>query len=513
MASTVNITVEDTSPLISYEPALAWTDSPQDDPLVPQSSASSLRTTSQPGATASLSFIGSGIWLFGSNGPQHGQYAVSIDDGPQLVFNGFAPTTTAQVPLLRAAGLAPGPHTVVITNLASVTQPSTLDIDFAVFEAQLSEPELVDDAQVGAAFQFIPEDGSWINNPQPIFMGSTSKFTQTPNARMVFDFEGSGIALYGSVSQPHAPYSVSIDGTTRTFTPSASRVHARTLLFFDGSLAPGSHQIAMSNDGLDGSQYIDFDYAEIFQATQSGSGDPAPAVVTSSPSVSDEAQSPTQGLPNSGKRFSPAVIAGISFGALFGLCIVLAILILLRKCRNRTRSSLDYPFKGISGFADRFKKASLVERGESQSKWQPPLSDKVMENTVSSRPAVPTIITNFSAPTATPTFAASSGSNPVAARAAPVITSLAPAARNPAFISGAVITQQKVARKAVPTVAAPFIQQPQRPPIRPPPIEYEPDVRGPDRPSRPQTQLMLSPAVPVATRTFGEGRNDGAGRI
>ena len=184
----------------------------------------------------------------------------------------------------------------------------------------------------------------------------------------------------------------------------------------------------MSYDGSDSSQYIDFDYAEVFQAGQLTSEDSIPSVASTSVSQSavgdfvltycPALHHPTKHSRQS-KNFpseptSPLLIAaaddssikqqqtllagshcwnqyvkppklcssltsGAAFGALFGLCILLAILILLRKCRNRTHSGFEYPFKGISGFTDRFKKASMVERGESQSSWQPQLNNKVSQ--------------------------------------------------------------------------------------------------------------------------------------
>ncbi|KAH7108407.1 hypothetical protein BKA62DRAFT_682083 [Auriculariales sp. MPI-PUGE-AT-0066] len=589
MASSVNITVEDTSPLISYQPASAWRESPADDPLALQSSASSFRTTSQPGATASLSFSGTGISIFGSTGPNHGQYSVSIDGGAQQVLSGSTATVVAQVPLFSASGLTSGDHTIVITNNGVNGQTGVFDIDFMAFEAALSPPVIIDDAAAGSGLSFIPEeDASWGLNNQPSFLDGTSHATLTPNARLVFNFNGAGVALYGSVSGAHSPYSITIDGKRSSFTPSATGSHSQALLFFGSNLTPGPHQVIMSNDALDGTQYMDFDFAQVYQAAVTNElPAPTPAAGVSVESNGSEGSDVnraesngsedgvTTGVVNSGSRLSPVVIAGITFGALLGLCILVAGFVMLLKLRKRSSSSpsFNYPFGGMGGLGDRFKKAPAAERGDlpvapapaAQFYDDSTLTEKEKIPATQGRPNIPKIITDFSAPAPVPPVAkqqpvaaaisakpsnvevlmthmrspsaSSAGSvakpavllksppahartgskSQIPARGPPVIISLAAAARNPAIMqttsSDKPEAGKQVPRKAVPAMASTTpVVAPQRPPVRPPFIALEPDVQGPERPSRPQTQLMLSPAVPVATRTFGEGRSEG-GRI
>ena len=56
----------------------------------------------------------------------------------------------------------------------------------------------------------------------------------------------------------------------------------------------------------------------------------------------------------------------VVFGGLLGLLIIVGGVFLLLKLCKHGRANLEYPFKGfgISDSADRFKKATVTERGE-----------------------------------------------------------------------------------------------------------------------------------------------------
>ncbi|KAK0212891.1 hypothetical protein DFS33DRAFT_79037 [Desarmillaria ectypa] len=105
MAS-LNLVVEDVSPLIFYDPMDAWTDFPNDDSFLPNYSGMSLHTTSMEGATTTISF--------------------NIQASSRQL-------------LATASSLPNGNHTAVITN----TGPA-VDIDYIDIECQVgSGPELI----------------------------------------------------------------------------------------------------------------------------------------------------------------------------------------------------------------------------------------------------------------------------------------------------------------------------------------------------------------------------------
>ncbi|KAF7982150.1 hypothetical protein HWV62_29901 [Athelia sp. TMB] len=82
------------------------------------------------GGHASIRFNGTAIYLYGSQGPLYGEYAVSID-GAQ-VYNGYSGKSApvAQQLLYSNATLPMGTHTVTLTNMHSNANRSITDIDY-----------------------------------------------------------------------------------------------------------------------------------------------------------------------------------------------------------------------------------------------------------------------------------------------------------------------------------------------------------------------------------------------
>jgi len=108
-----NLTVEDSSPLISYSPAGSWIDTPAGDALAASYSGSSFHTTSTLGATATINFNGTGISIFGGHRPNYGTFSLVVDE--QLVTTGTAENTIASTHQLLGtiSGLTNGPHTAI----------------------------------------------------------------------------------------------------------------------------------------------------------------------------------------------------------------------------------------------------------------------------------------------------------------------------------------------------------------------------------------------------------------
>jgi len=61
--------------------------------------------TGQAGSTASLTFNGTAVWLYGSKGKNNGKYNVTLDDGSVFVGNGFSDGDLFQQVLFKATGL------------------------------------------------------------------------------------------------------------------------------------------------------------------------------------------------------------------------------------------------------------------------------------------------------------------------------------------------------------------------------------------------------------------------
>jgi hypothetical protein len=97
-----------------------------------QYSASSYHVTKAQAASASLAFNGTGVWFAGARLPPYGAYQLAVDG--RVVQTGSAgggPQFNST--LAGVGGLAPGPHTAILTALDG----SGLDVDSVTFEAQI----------------------------------------------------------------------------------------------------------------------------------------------------------------------------------------------------------------------------------------------------------------------------------------------------------------------------------------------------------------------------------------
>lgn len=79
------------------------------------------------GGTATYTFTGSGATIWGVKDHDQGIAAFSVDGGPATYANDYATTRTPQAPLWSSSGLAPGTHTVTISNTGTKNSSSSND--------------------------------------------------------------------------------------------------------------------------------------------------------------------------------------------------------------------------------------------------------------------------------------------------------------------------------------------------------------------------------------------------
>lgn len=85
-----------------------------------------------------MEFTGTAISIFGSKGPDHGKFRVSLD-GLEEVLDGFNSSNTYQTPLFTKEGLAFGKHTVTIGNVVEESSRPWLYLDYIEFETGLDD--------------------------------------------------------------------------------------------------------------------------------------------------------------------------------------------------------------------------------------------------------------------------------------------------------------------------------------------------------------------------------------
>ncbi|KAI0266846.1 hypothetical protein BC834DRAFT_116274 [Gloeopeniophorella convolvens] len=271
-----NVTAEDSSPLISYSPVGAWADSPNGDPNTQSYSQQSWHTSSSQGASATIQFNGTGIWLFGSKRPNYGSYSISID-GQSVDGSAQAGSASFQQLLGGKSGLTNAPHTAVLTNTGD---GAPIDLDSIVFETQVGSPgSTVSDSSTddnGGAITYLPSSADWnLNDLQGCF-DNTLHYTQTGGAQAQFSFNGDAVAIYGTVSPDHANYTITVDGQTHPFLGGsnglASTLHIGTLLYFANGFQPGPHNVTLTaNPEQAGQQntgkFMDIDRVQVFVAS------------------------------------------------------------------------------------------------------------------------------------------------------------------------------------------------------------------------------------------------------
>ncbi|KAI1785762.1 hypothetical protein LXA43DRAFT_1099907 [Ganoderma leucocontextum] len=120
--------VDDSSPLLLFEPAGAWNHTAGHGTNLYVNSTYS--STDVSGATCKFSFNGTGFWVTGAKKANYGQYLILLDDEVQQFSNATAPQTLFGQVLGGASGLADGLHTVVF--MAAGEGP--VDVDAIVFE-------------------------------------------------------------------------------------------------------------------------------------------------------------------------------------------------------------------------------------------------------------------------------------------------------------------------------------------------------------------------------------------
>ncbi|KAI0051870.1 hypothetical protein FA95DRAFT_1554110 [Auriscalpium vulgare] len=353
-----NVTADDSSPLITYTPIGAWKDTAAGDPSVPAYSAQSYHSSSAQGASATLSFNGTGIWLFGAKKPNYGTFTISVD-GESV--QGSAQSTQAafQQMLGGKSGLPNGSHTVTLTNTGS---GASIDLDSVIFETQIgatgSSVSNITTDDSSPSFTYLPTPGAWTTNNLPGCVNDTLHFTQLGGAQVQFQFSGDAVALYGTTSPDHANYTVSVDGATQGFdggsNGAASILHQNTLLYFGNSLGSGSHVVTLTANPdqagqADTGKFMDIDAITVYSAAGGAAATPTPGNDNSSPGSSSSTGTQS-------KSSKTGIIIGVVGGVVVLLLLAILAITLLFRRRRRQRSRMpmqmpdtpSLPFQSIT---------------------------------------------------------------------------------------------------------------------------------------------------------------------
>ncbi|TFY60552.1 hypothetical protein EVJ58_g5079 [Rhodofomes roseus] len=328
-----NVTLDDSSPLITYSPSNAWTDTPANDTTASLYFDSSLHTTSTKGATASFAFNGTGVWLYGGLRSNYGSYQLSVDGSK--VASGSAKSTTTQLKRILGgtSGLRMGEHTVSLTNEGG----GPVDIDSLVFETKAGTAggkvlkTIIDDASTNVKYG--PQSNSWSTTNGTSYYDKTLHYSATNGAYASLSFSGNAVAIYGTVDPTHANYTVTLDGV-KSQPVKASNVrtfHTQTLLYFAQGLESKQHTITLTgNMGTNSSQYFDLDSFTVYgaapNATSSSSSSGAPSSTASTNPTNNNNASNNGTISantSNGSTLSQGSLIGIVVGSIAALLLLL----------------------------------------------------------------------------------------------------------------------------------------------------------------------------------------------
>ncbi|KAF9653280.1 hypothetical protein BDM02DRAFT_3182818 [Thelephora ganbajun] len=229
MVCKVNVTVDDVSPLINYSPREAWHNGIAGDgqrkSLVHNGT---FMVTDRDGSTATFTFNGTAVWLYGSKSKSNGNYKVTLDDIPTdsaFIGNGFSDEDLFQQVLFEAKGLD-GTKLHRLTVESVVTDGTTyLAIDSIVHEVE------VPDGRQEFRQQHTASSVEYSPSAWSIEMGGfngcndySGHTTSRGGAYVVYDFEGaidfgSDVEISATIGPQDGGSSVTPDAKSEYLTP------------------------------------------------------------------------------------------------------------------------------------------------------------------------------------------------------------------------------------------------------------------------------------------------------
>jgi len=205
--------------------------------------------TNDKGATAALSFTGTGITWIGVLDPYSGIALVYLD-GTQNAVDTYGPTTLYQQPLFSVHGLAPGTHTLSIQVLHQRdedTEGSWIWINAFNIENGSGIVGGVS-APAGLIQQNNPAiiyTGNWYLNTNPIMSGGTAALAMDANSSTTITFNGTGIAWIGYQDQWSGIANVYVDGALQSppVDTNAASEKAQSRVYSVSGLSEGTHTL------------------------------------------------------------------------------------------------------------------------------------------------------------------------------------------------------------------------------------------------------------------------------
>ncbi|KAJ4464171.1 hypothetical protein C8R41DRAFT_872197 [Lentinula lateritia] len=253
----LNTTIDDSSPLISYEPVEGWKPyGPEDLDRLNSTGyyQGSFTSTWNANAFATFQFNGTSLSIYGGRRKAYGNFTVTLDD-VNSTLSSYSPNVQDSPSLLFDAQVQQGWHEVKISNDGT----TGFDIDSISWTSGMgnasssSDPSSSDNSPPSitytdnmSEFSWTPT-AAWRRNSE----SSNGRTTSSIGASMNFTFEvRQAISLSGPIGPNFtSSYSVALDGSSpRAF--SAKRITSTAILYYADNLGPGEHTVTIINHGV-----------------------------------------------------------------------------------------------------------------------------------------------------------------------------------------------------------------------------------------------------------------------
>ena len=194
--------------------------------------------TNDKGATAALSFTGTGITWIGVLDPYSGIALVYLD-GTQNTVDTYGPTTLYQQPLFSVHGLAPGTHTLSIQVLHQRDE----DTEGSGIVGGVSAPA----GRIEQNNAAVMYTGNWYLNTNPVMSGGSATLAMDANSSATVSFTGTGIAWIGYQDQWSGIANVYVDGALQSSPVDtyAASEKVQSSVYSISGLSPGAHTLTI----------------------------------------------------------------------------------------------------------------------------------------------------------------------------------------------------------------------------------------------------------------------------
>jgi len=255
VAFSISLGMAQTNPTVisQTDPSIAYTGTWYPNYETPNLGGSATLTNDK-GATAVVTFNGTGITWIGVLDPYSGIAQVYLDGTPYTV-DTYGPNTLYQQPLFTAQGLAAGEHTLSIQVLHvrdGNTQGSWIWINaFAIYNGSgvpggaVAQPGLVLHADPSLTYT-----GNWYLNTNSIDAGGSAAPAMDASSSATIKFNGTGIHWIGYSDAWSGIANVYLDGVLQSAVDAYSLIEQPQATGFDiGGLTPGIHSLTIEVTG------------------------------------------------------------------------------------------------------------------------------------------------------------------------------------------------------------------------------------------------------------------------